>query len=218
MSAKVISVFNQKGGCGKTTVAMHLAGTLGLRGKKTLVADMDPQGTSMRWYASSSDEKPFPSSVVSLAETGEKIHRALKNHINDYDYIIVDCPPSIDSPVPSSALLVSDLALIPAVPSPADIWAIVEAKRLAEKVLAINDSLMLRVIANMVQKNISITRQALAVLDEDEAMPLLTTRLGLRAAYRECQVVGATVHAIPRAQEAIKEIEAMTDEVVNLLG
>src|SRR5574340_23917 len=184
MSAKVISVFNQKGGCGKTTVAMHLAGTLGLRGKKTLVADMDPQGTSMRWYASSSDEKPFPSSVVSLAETGEKIHRALKNHINDYDYIIVDCPPSIDSPVPSIALLVSDLALIPAVPSPADIWAIVEAKRLAEKVLAINVSLMLRVIANMVQKNISITRQALAVLDEDEAMPLLTTRLGLRAAYR----------------------------------
>lgn len=41
MSAKIVTVFNQKGGCGKTTVSMHIAGTLGLRGNKTLLVDME---------------------------------------------------------------------------------------------------------------------------------------------------------------------------------
>lgn len=217
MAATVISVFNQKGGSGKSTVAMNLGGTLAKRGNRVLIADMDPQGTSIRWYSNASDDKPFPASVVNLSQTGQKAHRALKDHIDNHDYIIVDCPPSIDSPIPSSVLLVSDMALIPAVPSPADLWAIVEAKALVERVQQINEGLVMRVVANMVQKNMSITRSALSVLGEDETALLMESRLGLRAAYRECQVIGATVHSIPRATEAVREVEALTDEVIAVL-
>lgn len=217
MPAHVISVFNQKGGCGKTTVAIHLAGSLALRQRRSLVVDMDPQGTSTRWSANAPDDKPFPAALINLAQMGGKMHRELKNHIDNYDYIIIDCPPSIESPVPSSALLVSDLALIPAVPSPADIWAIVEAKRLVANAQAINEALAMRVVANMVQRNLSITRSALAVLSEDPQAPLLEAKLGLRAAFRECQAVGGTVHVIPRANEAVSEVEALTDEVMALL-
>lgn len=217
MSAIVISVFNQKGGSGKSTVAMNLGGTLARRGNRVLIADMDPQGTSIRWYSNASDEKPFPASVVNLSQTGKNAHRALRDHIDNHDYIIVDCPPSIDSPIPSSVLLVSDMALIPAVPSPADLWAIVEAQALVERVQQINESLVMRVVANMVQKNMSITRSALEVLGETETAPLMQASLGLRAAFRESQVIGATVHSIPRATQAVKEVENLTDEVIAVL-
>lgn len=218
MSATVISVFNQKGGSGKSTVAMNLGGTLARRGSRVLIADMDPQGTSIRWYSNATDEKPFPASVVNLSQTGKNAHRALRDHIDNHDYIIVDCPPSIDSPIPSSVLLVSDLSLIPAVPSPADLWAIVEAMALVERVQQINEGLVMRVVANMVQKNMSITRSVLEILGEADSAPLLESRMGLRAAYRECQVIGATVHSIPRATEAIREVEALTDEVLSVIS
>ena len=60
MPAKLIAVFNQKGGCAKTMTTMQLAGTMGLRGMKILVVDMDRQGTSVIWSAHAEKEKPFP--------------------------------------------------------------------------------------------------------------------------------------------------------------
>ncbi|MFX5578925.1 ParA family protein, partial [Acinetobacter baumannii] len=52
MSALIIGVFNQKGGCGKTTTSVQLAGTLALRGIRTLLGDLDKQGTASVWSAS----------------------------------------------------------------------------------------------------------------------------------------------------------------------
>jgi chromosome partitioning protein len=57
MTAKIITVANQKGGSGKTTVSMQVAGTLARRGNKVLVVDADPQGTATRWAASADDER-----------------------------------------------------------------------------------------------------------------------------------------------------------------
>ncbi|MHC5730941.1 MAG: AAA family ATPase, partial [Nostoc sp.] len=56
MTAKIIAVVNQKGGSGKTTVSMQLAGAIARRSNKVLVVDADPQGTATRWAASALDE------------------------------------------------------------------------------------------------------------------------------------------------------------------
>jgi chromosome partitioning protein len=218
MTAKVITVFNQKGGCGKTTVAMSLAGAMGLRGFATLVVDMDPQGTASRWASAAPDDRPFPASVISLAPMEGKMHRSVRDHMETFDAIFIDCPPAMSSAAPSSAMLVSDLALIPLVPSPADIWAAESAKKLAESAKVTNQSLHARVVANMVQKSTSLARDLLEILGEDEDFPLLNSMLGSRAAYREAQILGSTVHAVPRAKTAIDEVEAMTDEVLEMLG
>lgn len=217
MTAKVVTVFNQKGGCGKTTLAMHLAGAMGLRGCSALVIDMDPQGTASRWASAASEEHPFPASVVSLAPMEGKMHREVKNLIDKYDVIFIDCPPAMNSAAPTSAMLISDLALIPVVPSPGDIWAAEAAKRLAESASATNESLMARVVPNMVQKATSLARDLMEVLAEDEDFPMTSGSLGSRAAFRECQIMGATVHRVPRAQAAVAEVEALTDEVLKLL-
>ena len=83
-----------------------------------MVVDADPQGTATRWAASADDEAPFPASIVGLSAASSKVHREVKKFVNDYDMIVIDCPPAADSPVPQSALLVSDLALVPLIPSP----------------------------------------------------------------------------------------------------
>ena len=217
MTAKVITVFNQKGGCGKTTLAMHLAGAMALRGYATLVVDMDPQGTASRWASAASEARGFPASVISLAPMEGKMHREVRNFIDKYDAIFIDCPPAMNSAAPTSAMLISDLALIPVVPSPGDIWAAEAAKRLAESARATNESLVARVVPNMVQRATSLARYLLEVLSEDVDFPMTQTSFGSRAAFRECQILGGTVHDVPRSQTAVAEVEDMTDEVLELL-
>ena len=82
--AKIIVISNQKGGAGKTTITMQLAGGLSMLNKKVLVVDGDPQGTAVRWCSAASDELSFPASVISLSAAGEKIHR----EINIKKYIL----------------------------------------------------------------------------------------------------------------------------------
>ena len=214
----MITVFNQKGGCGKTTIAMSLAGSFGLRGYSALVVDMDPQGTASRWSSAAPEDHPFPASVMSLAPMEGKMHREVKNHIDKFDAIFIDCPPAMNSAAPTSAMLVSDLALIPVVPSPADIWAAESAKKLAEAAQANNEELVARVVANMVQRSTSLAKELIELLEEDKDFPLMKSSLGSRAAFREAQILGSTVHQVPRAAAAIQEIEAMADEVLELLN
>ena len=78
IKTKIISVSNQKGGCGKTTVTMQLAGILGNENYKVLVVDADPQGTSTRWAASAEDHKAFPATISGLSAAGSKVHQEVE--------------------------------------------------------------------------------------------------------------------------------------------
>jgi chromosome partitioning protein len=218
MVANVITIFNQKGGCGKTTIAIQLAGTLGRRGQKALLIDMDDQNTATRWVSQASDDLPFPAALMNLAAMGGRMHREVRNQIDIYDFIIIDCPPAIASPAPSSAMLISNLALIPVVPAPADMWAAVAAKKLAATAQATNESLHVRVVPNMVQRNTNLARDTIDILAEDPEIPLTRIHLGSRSAFRECQLLGATVHQVPKATVAVEEVESLTDEVLGILG
>jgi len=106
MAAKVITVFNQKkgGGC-KTTIAMSQAGSFGLRNYAALVVDMDPQGTASRWSSAAPKERPFPASVMTLATMEDKMHRELRNHIDKFDVIVIDCPSARNSEPPRGGSL-----------------------------------------------------------------------------------------------------------------
>ena len=219
MRAQVISLVNQKGGCGKTTVSMHLAGALARRGKgmKVLVVDADPQGTATRWAASATDDDPFPASVVGLAAANTKVHREVQKFANDYDYIVIDCPPSADSQVPQSALLITDVALVPVIPSPPDLWAAIGIGKTIEGAQTVNEALKTRLVLNQLQPNTTLGREALEILPEF-GIELARNSLSFRQVYRQCAAFGQTVHNFgSKAKEAIEEIEALTDEVTALI-
>jgi len=213
---QIITVANQKGGCGKTTVAMGLAGTYGLRGKKVLVVDADLQGTATRWAGSAPDETPFPAAVMGLAAVGGKLHREVKKYVDDYDVIVIDCPPAVDSAAPQSALLISDVAIVPVVPSPADLWAARGIKQIIENAGDINESLRPLLVANMVSRT-ALGRDALSTL-EDFGIPLARSTLGQRTAYREAVLYGCPVQSLgSKARNAADEIDALADEIWSLM-
>ena len=143
--SKIIVLTNQKGGCGKTTITINLAGSFG-KTTKVLVVDGDPQGTSSRWIASASESKPFPATITNLSMVGDKAHKEIGKYVNDYDYIFIDCPPAVENNFTNSVLLIADLVIVPIIPSPTDLWAAVGIQKLIAKVENFNESLKARLL------------------------------------------------------------------------
>lgn len=218
MAAKIITVCQLKGGVGKTTLTMSLAGTLARRGRDVLVVDADYQSGSTRWAAQAPDDRPFPATIAGLSGANNKVHREIQKYVDRFEVILVDCPPASDSVIPRSALLVSDLALVPVIPSPLDLWATVDIGRTIEEAAALNEELAARLVINQCQPQTTLTREVLEVLPKFGIEPCATW-IHHRTAYRQAAVVGGTPHDLGTgAAQAVAELEALTDEVLALLG
>lgn len=214
MLQKIIVVANQKGGAGKTTITVQLAYSLMLTGYKVLVVDADEQSTATRW-CSLSDSSQLP--VSNMAAAGGKLHNAIGKVVGDYDFVLVDCPPSITSPSTQSALLVADLAIVPVIPSPPDLWAALGIKQLIENAKTINEDLLAVLLLNQMSKT-AIARNITDILAEFE-MPIMESKLANRVAYRESAAEGLSVLNLAGASsEAKKEMEKLRAEVLSILG
>ena len=217
MPAKIIAVANQKGGSGKTTLSMQLGGNLARHGYKILVVDADKQATATRW-ATADEEKTFPCTVIGLSAADSRVHREVRKFVDDYDYIIIDCPPSADSKIPRSAFLIADLVLTPIIPSPLDLWSAVGIREVIEDVRINNEELIARLVINQCQANLNLTRDVMDILEEF-GIPMLKTKLGQRTAYRQSAVYGSIVHDLGnKAAPAIKEVESLTEEVLSIFN
>ena len=215
--AKIIALVNQKGGPGKTTLAMHLAGELARRGSRVMVADADPQATATRWAAAAPEDFPFPAAVGGLAAADGRLHRELRKFLDAFDYIVVDCPPSADSPVPQSALLVADLALVPVVPSPPDLWAGLAICETIDRVSAANEALEARLVVNQRKPHTRLAESTTELLPR-YGIPVLPTQIGDREAFRHAAAGGVTAADVPRAALAAAEIARFADDVLDVLA
>ena len=218
--AKIITVFNQKGGVGKTTTTCQLAGTFGHRGFDVLVADLDAQQTSASWLGREGGAN-FPATIWSGFRYKDNTSAELGKLAGKYDLIFVDCAPAVDQPGTWASLLVSDLAIVPTKLSPADTDALPAALELAKK--ALHESgreYPVRLLATAFRRSRSDERAALELLSKDKAYPAfkpLASTLGDRIAFTRSMLYGATAHSMTNAKEAIMEIDALADEVAKLL-
>jgi chromosome partitioning protein len=220
MAAKIIIATNQKGGAGKTNVSVHLAGTFIRHKYKTLLVDADAQGTATKWAAQAEEDYEHKIRVMGLAKAETKIGREIKQYVDDYDVIIVDCPPSVDSQIPQVMLMIADLALVPIVPNPGDLWASTDLLELAERTQVVNPGLQIRIVGSNVRANLAMTKQGLETMAMmRDSAPLLKTKLQQRTAYVESMLAGDSVHYFgSAAKAAIKEIESLYEEVVAILN
>ena len=127
----IVALLNQKGGVGKTTLALHLAGELAVKGARVLVVDADPQGSALDWAEQrtrSGLERRF--GVIGLAR--ESLHRETPALAQGADHLVIDGPPRVTG-IARSALLAADLVLVPVQPSPFDGWASAEMLRLLDE-------------------------------------------------------------------------------------
>lgn len=216
MAAKIISVFNHKGGVGKTLISMLVAGELASRGLRVMVIDMDGQGDAIAWVPNAPDDKPFPATVISLASLGDKFVKALTQHASEYDIIVVDCPPSDASSVPFAALVVSDLAVIPMQPTPQEQESVQRALKVVEDATARNNNLQWGIVINRFDKRRSVHPVMTdAIKEATQTSPLAV--LSERTSYQEVMLYGGTMRDMPRANIARKEVDKLVDEIYKKL-
>ena len=215
MSAQIIAVVNQKGGAGKSTLTMLLAGSLADRGGRVLVADSDPQNSSLRWATAG---EGFPADVEDMSGEEGKLHKQLRKRLDDYDYIVIDTPPAASAPVTASSLRLAHLALVPVIPSPPDMWASLRIREAIELAREKNPDLQARIVVNQAQPNTVLAREVLAMLPEF-GIPLLAAQLRQRTAYRQCAALGASLSAMgSRGGIASMELDALRREVQFILA
>jgi chromosome partitioning protein len=215
--ARLIAFCHAKGGVGKTTASTLLSAELAERGYRVLVADCDAQASASAWANAAPDNKPFPAAVVNLSAYAGKVHREIQKHLGNYDFIIIDCPPGLDSLSPQSAILIADLVIVPLPASPADLWAACGVKRLIERGMDFNPTLKAFILPNRVVRT-SLSNAIMREMNEF-GIPMMTSRLTNRTAYQEAVVSGVSVSALGRgAKAAADEIYALANEVLTILG
>lgn len=206
----IISVQNQKGGVGKTTLAVHLSQALAMKGDPVLLIDADPQGSARDW-AAARDSKPL-FTVVGLDRP--TIHRDLPGMAENYSHVIIDGPPRV-SELARSAIAASDLVLIPVQPSPYDVWSAQEIIDLYKEASVFKESLKSVFVINRKIVNTAIGRDVVDALS-GYGIPVLESHICQRVPFAESAATGQTVLETEPKGQAAKEITALVDELLEI--
>ncbi len=205
---RTVGVIGRKGGIGKTTVAVHLAGELRARGRDVAFVDADPQGSASHW--AEPGRLPFkvqhlPVTVDDLEPWLRKI-RAIKS-----DVLILDCPPHLDAAL-GAAVALSQLVLIPCGPSGLDLLTIRDVLGVVVRARKRRDGTPdVLLVPNRVDRRTTEGRDLVAELGKFGEP--VGTALADRSAYVRAFNTGDTVGAFAPGSAADLEVKALADDV-----
>ena len=206
----IIALLNQKGGVGKTTLAVHLAEVLSRLDKSVLLVDADPQGSALDWAANRPDNPRFP--VIGLPKP--TLHRELPAIAKNHDFVLIDGPPRVNE-LARAAIMASDVVLIPVQPSPFDVWAAKEIVDLLQEASTFKENIKSAFVINRKIVKTAIGRDVVDAL-ASYPLPVLKTSIGQRVAFAECAAQGLTVlHTDPNGS-ASQEIVSLAKELLEL--
>lgn len=204
--ARVITLAQQKGGSGKTTLTAHLAVAFARMGKRVAVVDIDPQGSLTRWAAERKANGHEPAIAVE-ALAGWRTQGQVDQLKRSHDIVLIDSPPHADTDA-RLAVRAADLVVVPLQPSPMDIWA---TKPTLDMAAAEKRPVLLVLNRTDSRAKLSeILGQAAAGL----GAPIAETRLGSRTAYAAAMLDGRTAIETDARGRPADEMRALAGEIM----
>ena len=209
MLSKVITIAQQKGGTGKTTLAVHLAlAFIKYHNLKLAIIDTDPQGSLGKWFMIRSEKKLSNGNLTFKTASLWGAQYESKTLKNDHDIVIIDTPPKIESDARPS-IEAADLVLIPMSASHVDFWAtgaIVDIAKKANKKI-------------LIQINRSSQRSKLISKTNDfiKSLNLSATKtiIGNRQIFASSMGEGKTAVEKQKKSNAVEEIKQLSEQILS---
>jgi len=210
LSGKVITVAQQKGGAGKTTLVAQLAVALAARGRRVALVDIDPQGSLTRWFEVREQLKGGGNLSLS-SFTGWRTQSAVEKLASANELVLVDSPPHAETEA-KIAVRAASLVLVPIQPSPMDLWATEPTLALAK-----SEKRPALLVINRAQSRSKLGEalsERIAELGAEVAKATIGNRIAFAASMLEG---GGVVETLPNSKAA-QEIDALAKEIMRRLS
>lgn len=209
MVAKIITIAQQKGGAGKTTMAAHLAVAWASSGKrKVAIVDIDPQGSLTQWHQMR--ERKFGEGHTSLTLStisGWRVRNEIDRLKHTHDLIVIDSPPHTDAEA-RTAIRAADLVVIPLQPSPMDVWATSATIQMCKQ-----ERVPVKMVLNRVHPQAKLTEAV-----SGEMIGLTANRFGNRVIFAGALMHGQGVTEAQPNSIAAEEVRALSKEIMTYLN
>ena len=204
---KIIALLNEKGGTGKSTIATNLASALHLRGRRVVLVDADPQGTSRDWRSASPEGIDLPP-VVAL-DRPEMLQSLASIQA---DLVVIDTPAKAEK-MTAAVVRIAQTALVVIKPSGADIWASAAAVKLIQQKIDVGGRIDAGFLVNRVSGVSKLSKEVLTGEWNDYGVSMLEHSIGNRVVFAQALTDGLSVynladaHAKQEMNQLIEELE-----------
>ena len=208
MPGRIITISQQKGGSGKTTLAANLAIALSSPGSSVAVLDADPHGSLGHWFEARQRRMGVGRTGIEFrAASGWGSRREARSLARDHDIVIIDTPPRSDLES-KPAIEAADLVAVPIQPTPVDLWATEATLR----ALSREGSRALLIINRMPARGTLSAELSEAIAQL--GFPVADTRLGNRVAFASGMGVGSTILESAPGSKGAAEMQALAQEIL----
>jgi len=203
-----IALISQKGGVGKTTLAIHLATAFETAGRQTLLVDLDPQTSAAEWRDARQAERPYVMAVPP-SRLGKTLESAREH---EAEVVVLDTSPHSEGTALDAARA-ADLILVPCQPSIMDLRAMRKTADLLNHLKKPTYAVL-----NEVAPQGTVADEAARAITAQFGMPMCPIRLGQRVAFNRCLLTGQAAQEYEPGGKAAQEIESLMQWVSKKVG